>query len=71
MSYFTNLYVSPKFNESLWKVVLRHKNNGLGMRRSNAVTINLFVSLTNEPENSHFSLFHELFVMAWLIFYWK
>ena len=45
MSYYMILCVSWELNESFRKIVLRHKNNGIHMRRSNPITVDCFVSL--------------------------
>ena len=37
------LYVSSELNEIFQKIVFRHKNNELHMRRSNPVTIALYL----------------------------
>ena len=57
-----------ELNDSLQKVVFRHKNNGLRMRRGNAVAFDCFVSLDlgipEKPGEGLSSQFHELFLMV-------
>ena len=61
------LYVFWELNESLRKIVFRHKKNGLCMRRSNPIVIDCYMSLDwcilEVQQKGHSSQFHELFLM--------